>query len=272
MLRIEAVTVCAGYGDFLSEVAPRNRGLLDRWVIVTPEDDTGTREVCRRLGLETLVTREHLRDGKFSKGRLIERGLQHLGSNAWRLHLDADVVLPHSFHSLLGAAHLDTRKIYGFDRVMVRSWEQWQKLLASGWISHDYHCRVNPPRGFEVGDRWSNGATGYVPIGFAQMWHSDADEWRGARIRPYPISHGSACRTDVQHALQWDRRDRELLGELLVVHLESELAPLGANWSGRTTIPFGPHGAKYLPPELVATLGRGRRRHDHRSDHCGGPS
>lgn len=41
-------------------------------------------------------------------------------------------------------------------------------------------------------------------------------------------------------ALQWDRRKRALIPELLVAHLESEAAPTGANWEGRTTARFGP--------------------------------
>ena len=123
---------------------------------------------------------------------------------------------------------------------MVRSWEKWQKLQSSGWLSHDFHCRVTPPPGFEIGSRWAHPDGGYVPIGFFQLWHSSQDQFRGVRTRPYPSRHNDACRTDVQHALQWDRRQRQLIPELLVTHLESEPARLGANWCGRTTRPFEP--------------------------------
>ncbi len=241
MMNIEAVTVCVGYADFLAETARLNAGLLDRWIIVTSESDEATREVCRRHSLQTFLSEDHHREGGgFAKGRLIERGLQQLSADAWRLHLDADIVLPHRFRQLLEAAHLDPRAIYGCDRIMVRSWEQWQKLQQSGWLAHDFHCRVSPPSGFEIGSRWAHPDGGYVPIGFFQLWHSSQDQYRGVRIRPYPSRHNDACRTDVQHALQWDRRQRQLVPELLVVHLESEPARLGANWAGRTTRPFGP--------------------------------
>ncbi len=59
-------------------------------------------------------------------------------------------------------------------------------------------------------------------------------------MRRYPLHHGDAARTDVQFALQWDRRHRQLLPEVIVLHLESEPAEQGANWKGRTTRPFGP--------------------------------
>jgi hypothetical protein len=247
-MRIETITVCVGYADFLAETARCNAGLFDRWIIVTSPDDEQTREVCRIHDLETVLSADHRRvagglgGGVFNKGRLIDRGLQHCSHDAWRLHLDADIALPQQFRRMLDSADLDEQKMYGCDRLMVRSWEQWQSLLKSGWLNHT-HCSVNVPRGVDIGTRWALASTGYVPIGFFQLWHGDADEWRGRRIRPYPIHHGDACRTDVQHSLQWDRRQRELLPEIIAVHLESQVCKLGANWNGRTTPRFAPPAA-----------------------------
>src|SRR5262249_52334043 len=150
---IEAVTVCIGYGDFLAAAAPRNRGLLDRWLVVTTPADEETRDVCRRWDLECLQSDEGTRGGRFDKGRLVERGLQQLGADCWRLHLDADVVMPSYARHLLELADLDPECIHGCDRVMVRSWGQWQGLLASGWLDaqHDYQNRVRWPEGLAVG-------------------------------------------------------------------------------------------------------------------------
>lgn len=242
-LKLEAVTVCIGYADFLREVAPHNIPVLDRWVIVTAEDDEETRDLCRRLSLQTILTRDQHRKGEeFNKGRVIERALQHLsGTDAWRLHLDADIALPSKTRLLLEAADLEKTNIYGADRIMVKDYESWKRLEASGWLAHNWHCLSTPPKGFEIGTRWVHHQMGYVPIGFFQLWHSSADQYKGARVRPYPSQHNDACRTDVQHALQWDRCNRELLPELLVVHLESDpKAKNGANWKGRTTPRFGP--------------------------------
>src|SRR5271165_2203072 len=105
MLNLEAVTVCVNYADFLTVAAKHNRGLFDRWVIVTTPDDAETREVCRRFNLETLLTEEGRKDGDFNKGAMIERGLQHLGADGWRVHLDSDIVLPHNTKQLLEVAH-----------------------------------------------------------------------------------------------------------------------------------------------------------------------
>lgn len=238
---IQAVTVCVGYADFLKEAIPFNLHHFKRWVIVTTPKDHETRELCRRHGIFCLLTEEVYRDGsEFSKGRAIIRGIDHLAADGWVLHLDADIVLPQNFGRALESAHLDKECIYGCDRVMVKSYSAWHRLKHGGYLQHDFHCRVNFPAGFEVGARWANHEYGYCPIGFFQLWHSTCDLYKGMHTRPYPMHHGDAARSDIQHSLQWDRQKRVLLPEIIAIHLESEPAKLGANWKGRTTKPFTP--------------------------------
>ena len=240
-MRIEAVTVCVGYADFLKAVIPHNRSLFDKWIIVTSPSDDETRELCRRYGYTPILTTEFTRNGAdFAKARAIRRGVEHTSANTWILHLDADIALPGHFRQAMEMADLDPACIYGCDRGMIRGWDNWQRLLNSGYLQHDYHCRMRLPDFAPIGDRWASEFNGYVPIGFFQMWHSTADLHRGMRSRPYPTEHNDAARCDVQHALQWDRRDRRLFPEVFAIHLESEPADLGANWKGRTTKPFGP--------------------------------
>jgi hypothetical protein len=64
----------------------------------------------------------------------------------------------------------------------------------------------------------------------------------------HAVGHSDAARTDVQFGLQWDRERRALVPELVVLHLESEDAGVGANWSGRTTRPFGPEPSAASAP------------------------
>lgn len=250
-MRLEAVTVCIGYGDFLAASAPWNAHQFDKWTVVTAPDDRETRDVCRRFGIHCVLSHEHLRHGaKFNKGRLVERGLHHCSAGAWRVHIDADVVLPARLRHYLDHAHLDESCIHGADRIMVRSWEQWLKLQASGWLvgtTRRYPYSVELPDGFSIGARWSSPEAGFTPIGFFQLWHAQEDEYHGARVKPYPQHHGTACRSDVQHSLQWDRRKRVLIPELFVVHLESESAKNGTNWNGRKTKRFGPSGKAMSP-------------------------
>jgi len=244
MLRLEAVTTCVDYGDFLRETARNNRHHFDKWIVVTRPADEETREVCRRYNLETVLTDEWERGGAgFAKARGINKGLLQLSADAWHLHLDADIVLPSNLHQLLEAAHLDEDKIYGADRALIRGWDAWQQFQKSSFTAHDYHCRINFPE-FPLANRWADPHQGYVPIGFFQLFHCNATEWRGIRHRKYPERHSTAARTDVQFALQWDRRHRLCLPEVVVYHLESARNAKGANRNGRTTIRFGPAGEK----------------------------
>lgn len=241
MLPIEAVTVCVGYGDLLAEVAPYNRPLLDRWLVVTSPDDDQTRAVCRACSIECVTSRDVRRDGEFSKGRLIDRGLAMLGGRGWTLHLDGDVALPADLHQVLDDAHLDEECIHGCDRVNVIGAAQWDKVRARGLWARPTPWMVDLARpGLTVGGRVANPGHGYTPIGFWQLWHGSASLWRDFHSRGYPKHHGTAARTDVQHALQWDRRRRVHIPELVVWHLESAAATMGANWRGRKTPLFRP--------------------------------
>lgn len=254
---LEAVSICCGYADFLSESAKYNIPLFDRWVIVTEARDEETREVCRRLNLECILSEDgHFNGASFAKGRLVERGLQHLSGNGWRLHIDADMVLPHRFRTLLEAADLQEDMLYGVDRLMCKSWEDWVRVKSSTWLQggqYDYHCRVNPNHGIglQLGTRWAHPVMGYCPIGAFQMWHSSQDEWRGVRIKPYPLNHSTSCRTDIQFSLQFDRKKRALLPEVIAIHLESEPSEKGINWAGRKSKRFGPE----IKPQVRIGMG-----------------
>src|SRR5262249_29533331 len=223
--------------------------------------------------LRCVLSEEHRRGGPFNKARLVQRAINQIGAHDWVLHLDADVVLPGQFRDLLDWAHLDERCIYGVDRCDIVGWEAWTKLKADqgGWDNHSYESGLRFASGHPVGTRWVSKLHGYVPIGFFQLFHGSALIDRGIHLRQYPYHHGTAARTDVQFALQWDRRLRQLLPEVIVLHLESEPAALGANWSGRTTRPFGPAGQ--LPvatsqPESPEHIRRHERHHHHGPHYC----
>ena len=47
-MRIEAITVCVGYADFLAETVKENLPVLDDLVVITSPDDEKTRAVCRK--------------------------------------------------------------------------------------------------------------------------------------------------------------------------------------------------------------------------------
>ena len=255
MPRVEAVIVSVNYADFLAETLRENLPHLDHVVVVTAPDDEDTQRVCRRHSVQYMMSEEYLRDGAsdipqeratvFNKGRMIRRGFDQIGGQDWILHLDADIVLPRSFRRLLDWAHLDPANIYGADRQDVIGWDTWQRLKthAGPWSNHSnenahwFHPQL------PMSSRWVSNVHGYAPIGFFQLFHGSALIQGGHHVRNYPVSHGNAARSDVQFALQWDRRQRQVVPEMVVLHLSSEDATMGANWQGRTTATFSerPH-------------------------------
>lgn len=242
-MTIEAVTVCVGYDDFLAETIKTNAQHFDRWVIVTSEKDKDTIALCHQNNLACIVTEDFYRDGVFNKGRAIQRGFNNLSCADWVLHVDADVALPRTFRQSLAMAHLDAAKVYGCDRMLVKNYEQWLQVKAGSYRQQGWHCYVQPYDNLPIGTRWASPADGYVPIGFFQLFNGRTSITRGFHQKPYLGHHSDAARSDVQFALQWDRRDRELLPELFVCHLESEPCPVGTNWKGRKSKRFGPESA-----------------------------
>jgi Glycosyltransferase like family 2 len=254
MTKIDCVITCCGYGDFLAVTLAENQGLLDNIVVVTTPDDEETQRVCRQQDIHYVVSDEHKRNGaEFNKARLIARGFDQIAGTDWILHLDADCVLPQKFRRLIDWAHLDPRTIYGCDRQNIVGWENWQALKRSAgcWDNHAHtHAHWFHPK-YPVGSRWVSSIHSYVPIGFFQLFHGSELTKGGYHVKRYPFHHGDAARSDVQFALQWDRRHRQLIPEVIVLHLESESSALGANWKGRTTPRFGPtplHGPKPHQP------------------------
>ena len=241
-MKIECVTVSVGYGDFLAETIRENLPVLDNLVIVTGTDDYKTIQVCRKHSVHCVTSNEYARNGSFNKYRLMQRALDQIGGQNWILILDADIILPRRFRDMVDWAHLDPTCIYGADRQNIVGWDEWQnfKKYSGGWNNHQHGCgHWFHPR-YPVMSRWVSNLHGYVPVGYFQLYHSIEAIKEGYHHRRLLLEHGNAARCDVQFGLQWDRRKRVLLPEVICLHLESEPSELGKNWNGRKSKPFGP--------------------------------
>lgn len=238
-IQLEGVIVCKDYSDFLEQTLPENLQYFDRLVVVTHPNDKRTQEVCSKFTVDCVTTEcMHEFGDSFNKGRAINLGLGHLRGRGWILQMDADIVLPYRFRDLLWRAQLQPEKLYGADRVNVYGWERWQRLKAHGRLipHHKHRYFIQPPDC--IGDRIVHHHHGYTPIGYFQLWNA-------AQHKLYPVDCGTAEHSDVLFAVQWNRRNRVLLPETVVYHLDSMKgpSPMGMNWGGRKTPLFGPPGS-----------------------------
>lgn len=94
-MKIHALTVSVGYGDFLERGVTRWRAGLASLVVVTSPADGRTAAVARAAGVPVHVTSAFYEDGAyFNKGRAMEEARRFLPPADWHLFIDADVV-PH---------------------------------------------------------------------------------------------------------------------------------------------------------------------------------
>lgn len=244
-MRIEAVTVCVGFGDILEHTILQNQSLFDRWLIVTTPDDDVTHRVCKRHGVDFVDTDSFTRRGeKFNKGLGINVGLAHHTLADWVLHIDADIILPPRTRHFLENAELDTKCIYGVDRFDLTSWEKYQEWTHKIDPQYEWFCLLKPPKDCPFGTRIVHfDYGGWMPIGFFQLWHADSG------IARYPVKIDSnAEHVDVLHAMKWPRKRRILIPEILALHLESESLNGKRNWEGRVSKKFGPEAHPHHPP------------------------
>jgi hypothetical protein len=236
--KLEAVTVCVGYADFLSWTLPFNKAQFDRLIVITTPDDEETQAICEYWHVECIKTNAFYEGGdSFNKGRGINEGLKLLDKTSWVLHFDADIFLLPRTREILNLLPLDPQSVYSIDRLNCKSFGDFARYISNPERHHGNNGMMGM-NAFEKGARLLNlDRDGYVPIGYFQLWNPIA-----SGVLSYPIEHGTADRSDTLFAYNWLREKRHIIPELICVHLESEACQMGANWQGRKTRAFAPEG------------------------------
>jgi hypothetical protein len=237
---LEGLIICVNYADFLAHTLPHNKNHFNNLVVVTDTKDIETKKICEYHQVKCLQTDIFYEDGNsFNKGAAINYGLSQLEKKEWVMHIDADIYLPPLTRTILERLPLENHKIYGADRLMCPSYESWRDFISQpkdvheGWI----FIHLNAfPIGVRIAE-YMNYDSGWEPIGYLQLWNP-----KGSNVYNYPTMHDYCDRTDVIHCKKFKRKDRELLPEIVVIHLDSEdnKDNMGKNWKGRKTPHFGP--------------------------------
>ncbi len=229
--RMEAVTVCVNYGDFLAHTLPHNRKHFNNYIVVTSTTDSFTKKICDYYEVKCIQTDIFYQNNDvFNKGKAINEALKHLKLDSWVLHMDADIYLFPNFRTTLKGAELDKNALYSIDRLMCNSYEDWCDFLSNPLTIYDGITDK-----FKLGTRLINqDDQGYLPLGYFQLWNP-----KNSGVYSYDENHGKADFTDLIFSNQWARRKRKLIPDTFVVHLDSEKSKMGANWSGRNSPLFG---------------------------------
>jgi hypothetical protein len=239
MKKLECVIVCINYTDFLAHTLPFNKKHFNKMVVVTDTKDIETKKLCEKWNVTCISSDDmYVNDATVpNKGIAINIGLKHIDCNDWVVIMDADIWLPDETRTILNKNNLDESKLYGIDRLMCNSYEEWinfiysTKSIYEGWIYQ--HCDF-----FKIGTRLIQyHGDLYWPIGFFQLWNANK-----TNIKTYPIANAlpGYDRVDVQMLKLFPTEKRELLASLICIHLASEDHKQGQNWKGRGTKQFGP--------------------------------
>ena len=229
-LRLEAVTTCVGFDDFLDFTLERNHPHLDTMIVVTSHADRLTQAVAQKHGAICVQTDLFEKNGRnFNKGAALNAGMGRFQYHGWRLHLDSDIVLPDNFRRLLfNHTHLDPECIYGADRLDVVGVAALRGILNSG--PQHANSVFLAPRSGRLSARYVDPLRGYVPIGFFQLWHASNQPL-------YPWSLGTAAHDDVMFAEQWPLSQRRHLPTAVCYHLCAREPQCGENWGGHRRQP-----------------------------------
>jgi hypothetical protein len=223
-MKIEAVIVCVNFSDILDYTLGWAAQEVDRVVVVTSSDDKATQAVCEKVGVECVVSDRYKGRGvKFDKGAMVNDGLAVLERDGWVLLMDCDIMLPYAFKKGLDTKGLRIDTLYGVRRIDVVGARDILQAVACGWASK--LIWEVPPRP-DMGVTFIGGVEGVVPIGFFQLFHSEA-------FRLYPEGHKTAGESDVLFACGWDAEHRVVWDDAYVLHLSTQKKPMGLDWGGR---------------------------------------
>ena len=237
-LRLEAVTVCVGFDDMLDVTLARNHPHLDTMIVVTSHDDKATQACARKHGAICVPTDLFQKNGRnFNKGAAINAGFNYFQYHGWRLHLDADIMLPDNFRRMFfNHHHLEFANLYGADRVDVIGAKK-VAALQHHFHEHPQHRHrflIDPTHDRQldapIGGRMISQLNGYTPLGYFQLWHC-------SRQRGYPYSLGTAAHDDTMFAQLWPLKHRQLLPGVVVYHICAANPKWGENWDGHRKQP-----------------------------------
>jgi hypothetical protein len=219
-MRLTLVMVSVNYQDYLELVLPWNRPLFDQIVVVTSQQDSGCRELCRTHDVTCLSSYRMCMNGKVNKGRGINEALDQIQADSqWILLSDADILHDRQIKARLQASQLKPDTLYGSIRSICPTRRAANELVqgrGTGQLyclpQHDWMSKPVAPPGRNV----------YPCYGFFQLFHA-------SHKHRYDETHDHYAGSDINFMRRWKKR--QIRTDLLTIHL----GPLGgqSSWYSR---------------------------------------
>lgn len=135
MSKLEAITICVNYDDFLEITLPRNIKHFDKYYIVTTPTDTKTIQVCQKVANDN-PTKIHCittdvftwKGAKFNKGAAIDLAIQNLKYQDWVGTIDSDTLLHNTFRQDFLDFATDIECSYASRRYDVPTFNEWKEI------------------------------------------------------------------------------------------------------------------------------------------------
>jgi len=213
--KLDIIITCVNYSDFLILSLKENIKLGFPITVITSERDPLTIKLCKEFDVNYVITEDFFEDGAvFNKGKGINAGINQLKNPEWILHLDADIVLPEDFTTIISNKALSTKKLYSATRYMCYTFDKYQKFLDGKIKLHQMDAVHMCP-----------------PVGYFQLFHYTHPNLKD-KEKIYPERSKDASWSDLLFADKFP--EKECLKNIRTIHLGYD----GQNWKGRKTERF----------------------------------
>lgn len=219
MSKIDCVTVCVHFDDYLALTLDRLVSTFDRVAVVTIEADAATRRLAETRGAQVVLSdRHHYMQEAFNLPALINDGVAALSPTAWICKIDTDVYLPVDARTQLDRALDDPELLWGSQRYFCETAEIFRRFEKTS----DYSLLEPPYEGHDPD-----------VLGFFQLAHMRSEHLNLAGRGTFYAEdrYEGPSRTNdriLSGAYPEDHRRRTPFD---VVHLG--LDAIGTNWKGR---------------------------------------
>ncbi len=141
MSKIDCVTVCVDFDDYLALTLGRMVQTFDRVAVVTVQADTATQQLAERHGAQVVLSdRQHHLQEAFNLPALINDGVNALSPPEWICKIDTDIYLPENARAQLDAALDDPELLWGTRRHFCET----AKIFRNFEETSDYNL-LEPP-------------------------------------------------------------------------------------------------------------------------------